>query len=290
MVKSGLEEPEKAYSTPRVSPYRLTAHLLSAFTIYGLLFTTAMKTWPAQAGSLLARAANAHPSFRKYAMAATHMAALTAISGAFVAGNQVWNMFCFLFALLFFWFFFRYSVSSPLLFSLFLPILRLCRFSLVLFIYLFFRLTHSICFTQAGFIYNEFPLMGGRWVPEDIIEEGLEPKWKNAFENSTMVQFNHRYLGISTLALVMAMFAKSRGATLPPNARIAANAMMAVAGTQVALGITTLLMLVPVPLGVAHQAGALTLLSTGMWLLHAVGPKTRYRAVQAAAKTIKGMK
>ncbi|TXG66988.1 hypothetical protein EZV62_008263 [Acer yangbiense] len=42
MVKSGLEEPPSEYAQPRVSPYRLAAHLTSAFVIYSGLFWTGL--------------------------------------------------------------------------------------------------------------------------------------------------------------------------------------------------------------------------------------------------------
>jgi hypothetical protein len=45
---------------------------------------------------------------------------------------------------------------------------------------------------DAGLIYNEFPLMGGQIVPQEIF--ALKPLWRNFFENETTVQFNHRLL------------------------------------------------------------------------------------------------
>ena len=45
---------------------------------------------------------------------------------------------------------------------------------------------------DAGLVYNSFPKMAGRWIPEDIL--ALSPKIKNFFENPTTVQFQHRLL------------------------------------------------------------------------------------------------
>lgn len=56
-------------------------------------------------------------------------------------------------------------------------------------------------------------------------------------------------------------------AALPPLTRMAAMAAFAMANVQVALGITTLLYLVPVPLAAAHQAGSVMLLSAMVHLL-----------------------
>ncbi len=69
----------------------------------------------------------------------------------------------------------------------------------------------------------------------------------------------------STVALLWAM---ARPLPLPPRARTAANAMLAMVGVQVALGVSTLLYFVPTPLAAAHQAGSLTLLTFAVWFVH----------------------
>ena len=45
---------------------------------------------------------------------------------------------------------------------------------------------------DAGLVYNSFPKMGDRWIPQDILDH--TPKFKNFFENPTTVQFDHRIL------------------------------------------------------------------------------------------------
>lgn len=45
---------------------------------------------------------------------------------------------------------------------------------------------------DAGLVYNSWPKMADRWIPDDIL--AMTPKWKNIFDNATTVQFNHRYL------------------------------------------------------------------------------------------------
>jgi heme a synthase len=132
MVKSGLEEPQEGV-TPRVSPYRLAAHLMSAFVIYISILHTGLDVWTRRARTLLTDpAALKVVPFRRLALLSTGMVLLTVTSGAFVAGND------------------------------------------------------------AGYAYNDFPYMGGQWVPDDIWE--LSPGWKNIFENVATVQFDHRYL------------------------------------------------------------------------------------------------
>ncbi|MGE0715541.1 MAG: COX15/CtaA family protein, partial [Alphaproteobacteria bacterium] len=115
---------------------------------------------------------------------------------------------------------------------------------------------------DAGMVYNTFPLMDGRLVPE--VYGQMSPWWANLFENAAAVQFNHRLLATATLAAVVAGAVVMRRA--PPPASRLAVAAAAVACVQVSLGIATLLTQVPVSLGALHQAGAVTLLTVLVWL------------------------
>lgn len=123
---------------------------------------------------------------------------------------------------------------------------------------------------DAGFTYNTFPLMDGRLVPDGLFD--MSPAYLNPLENIATVQFDHRVLAIATLTAVAAFWWGARRATLAAGQRRAVNALAAAALVQVALGIATLLLVVPVPLAVLHQLGAVVLLGTAVWLVHALGP------------------
>jgi cytochrome c oxidase assembly protein subunit 15 len=75
---------------------------------------------------------------------------------------------------------------------------------------------------------------------------------------------------MSTYTAIVALWLYSRRLPLPKNARLALNSLLAVGSAQVTLGISTLLLLVPVPLAAAHQSGSLTLLTVAMWLMSAL--------------------
>merc|ERR1719213_988889 len=113
---------------------------------------------------------------------------------------------------------------------------------------------------DAGLVYNSFPLMAGKVVPDDIF--AYAPWLSNFTENPTTVQFDHRILGTTTLGVITALAIRSRNAPLPPQARMAMAALLGMGWMQVGLGITTLLLYVPVPVAALHQAGALMTLST----------------------------
>ncbi len=120
--------------------------------------------------------------------------------------------------------------------------------------------------TRAGFVYNTFPLMDGRWVPAGYAQ--LQPLWRNWFENVTAVQFDHRVLALATAAAVLLLWLAGRRAVLPRPVRLALHLLLAAAALQAALGISTLLLFVPVPLAAAHQAGAVLLLTAAILLRH----------------------
>eukprot|EP01138_Halocafeteria_seosinensis_P011723 gb/GECG01011980.1/.p1 GENE.gb/GECG01011980.1/~~gb/GECG01011980.1/.p1 ORF type:complete len:433 (+),score=26.50 gb/GECG01011980.1/:1-1299(+) len=89
MVKSGLEDPKDKHGIPRVSPYRLATHLGFAFSIYALLFWGGMNaTHPKRWTQMSPAQRSVIQSFRLKANAVFSILALTAASGAFVAGND----------------------------------------------------------------------------------------------------------------------------------------------------------------------------------------------------------
>lgn len=117
---------------------------------------------------------------------------------------------------------------------------------------------------NAGLIYNTFPLMLGEFYPSEGFQ--VAPWYLNFFEDIPTVQFDHRWLAISTFAVVVITWATAR--TSGPQARRRAHVLAAIALLQVSLGISTLLLMVPIPLGAAHQAGAVALFACSIWLRH----------------------
>ncbi|CAO2820834.1 unnamed protein product [Amaranthus hypochondriacus] len=208
MVKSGLEEPESEYAEPRVSPYRLTAHLTSAFVIYcGLLWTALSVVMPEPPAESLAWV-NGAAKVKRLVIPVSLLVGITAISGAFVAGND------------------------------------------------------------AGRAFNTFPKMGDTWIPDDVLS--MKPIMRNFFENTSTVQLDHRILATATLASICGLWWATRRMDIHPAVRSLIGSTLGMAGLQVTLGISTLLSYVPVSLGTAHQAGALTLLSLMILLTHTV--------------------
>lgn len=120
---------------------------------------------------------------------------------------------------------------------------------------------------EAGLTYNSWPMMADRWIPSDIISANM-PFWKNFIQNSTTVQFDHRWLGQLTFFLATGTWLYSRRLPLDPRLRFASNLVMLLATFQLSLGVTTLLLYVPKHLAATHQSGALALLTSSLWLAH----------------------
>ncbi|KAJ3776627.1 COX15-CtaA-domain-containing protein [Lentinula raphanica] len=233
MVKSGLDDAlmETPGAVPRVSQYRLAAHLGLAFLLYAGMFSSGLaiiKEWKYATGAnwmgLTTSAFNealnspAVMRFKARSWVLTGLIFLTALSGAFVAG------------------------------------------------------------LDAGLLYNEFPLMGGRLAPpkDELMSpayaklaDGSDKWWRNIFENPTTVQFDHRVLAMTSYLGTSILFLRARSmrAILPPLTRTAVTAAFAMVNVQLLLGITTLLHLVPVPLAAAHQAGSVMVLSAMIHVL-----------------------
>ncbi|KAE8351644.1 cytochrome oxidase assembly protein-domain-containing protein [Aspergillus coremiiformis] len=249
MVKSGLKDDLFAPgSHPRVSQYRLTAHLGAAFVCYVAMLWNGLAILRShrlladpEAGTKLLDSLR-DPKLKIFRRSIAGLAALvfvTAMSGALVAG------------------------------------------------------------LDAGLIYNEFPYMGmGLAPPKSELfdarysrhEDRSDLWWRNALENPSLVQLDHRVLAMTTFAAIMGLWAYTRRSStmkrlLPPAAKKGVHGVVAFAFCQVGLGIATLLYLVPTSLASAHQAGSLFLLTWVMVLGSRVWhPSRTAKLLQMAVK------
>ncbi len=118
---------------------------------------------------------------------------------------------------------------------------------------------------DAGFAYGSFPLMDGRMIPADLFAHS--PWYANFTENVVTVQFDHRILGVVTAIFVVGQWLYRR--QLRRRRHAAFDVLPVVACGQVGLGIATLVLAVPVSLAIAHQAGALMLITAALVAAHA---------------------
>ena len=197
MVKSGLVD------NPRVSHYRLTAHLGLAIAIYAAMLWVALGLLRPRGAAPLAAPRR---GLWRFSLVLTAIIFVMCLSGALVAG------------------------------------------------------------LRAGLVYNTFPLMNGYWIPPQLLQH--EPWYLNFFENAATVQFDHRLLAWLLAVLVPWFWWRARHVALTPRTRLACDVLLAVLVLQLGLGILTLLLVVPVALGAAHQGGALLLLTAALIVNH----------------------
>ena len=118
--------------------------------------------------------------------------------------------------------------------------------------------------THAGFAFNTFPLMDGKLIPVGLFD--LSPVWRNFFENIVTVQFDHRVLATLLFLLIPIFWLKASKLELTPLAKTGCHLLLAALTLQIALGISTLLLVVPVALAATHQAGAVILFTAAIFV------------------------
>lgn len=121
---------------------------------------------------------------------------------------------------------------------------------------------------DAGFGYNTWPLMNGQFMAEAVFF--MEPLWINFFESGATVQFIHRWLAVIVLgaALWVWLLARRENKQL----RWGAALLVATVLIQFAIGVLTLVHVVPVTLGTIHQGWATVVLLALVHLLYASKP------------------
>jgi len=121
---------------------------------------------------------------------------------------------------------------------------------------------------DAGFIHNHWPMMSeGKFIHETVYSE-LQPLYKNFIEGKSGVQFIHRTLAITVLFFSIFIYKKSKTLKLTVYQNKGVQLLVIAIGIQFLLGILTLMLQVPIVLGVAHQLGAFILLSATVFTLH----------------------
>ena len=151
---------------------------------------------------------------------------------------------------------------------------KLARLSLVITAIIFITALSGgfVAGTRAGFAFNTFPLMDGRLIPVGLFE--ITPVWRNFFENIVTVQFDHRVLATLLFLIIPAFWWTARKSQQESHIRTGLHLLLAALALQLTLGISTLLLVVPVALAAAHQAGAVVLLTASLFVSHQLRGRT----------------
>lgn len=122
---------------------------------------------------------------------------------------------------------------------------------------------------DAGYVSSSWPLMNDHFVPEGISWMGS--LWATVSSDPYLVHFLHRWWawGAAAGLFLLARRAKRAGQ------RGASIAIQATLGTQILLGIATVISGIALPLAVLHQAVGALVVAAAAWGAHAIGARTR---------------
>lgn len=125
---------------------------------------------------------------------------------------------------------------------------------------------------DAGFIHNYWPNMN----PGEFISPAafaMDSFYENIINNPSGIQFMHRYIAYIVAGYVFFLWAKAIGtADINSETKKRFNILFIIVLIQFTLGVLTLILHVPVYLGVIHQLGALLLLLSFVYVLSWIKP------------------
>lgn len=140
---------------------------------------------------------------------------------------------------------------------------RIASYAFVALVYVQMLLGALVAGLHAGLIYNTWPSMDGRVFPEAPFAD--RPWWINFFENTGLVQFDHRLGAYAVLIAALTIAFRVRAAPPDAHALRAAGLIAGLTIFQVVLGIVTLLVQAPLALAAAHQLSAALLFCAAIW-------------------------
>ena len=118
---------------------------------------------------------------------------------------------------------------------------------------------------NAGYVASDWPLMQGRFIPDGIEWHGS--LWATVSSDPYLIHFFHRWWAWVTAAVLILLARRAKRS----GHRKASVALQTLVGTQILLGISTVMSGIALPLAVAHQGvGALLVVAT-TWAAHSIG-------------------
>jgi len=164
--------------------------------------------------------------------------------------------------------------------------LKITSAALLVLIFVQLYLGALVAGLRAGRVYNTWPAIDGALIPSAARLFFEEPWWRNLFDNTLTVQFEHRmtaYL-LFALAVLHALDAvRSRAGTSAVNGALWLAAAITL---QATLGILTLLHQVPILLALAHQAVAIAVLTLAIFQVERLAVRRAESARQNRVRPI----
>ncbi len=120
---------------------------------------------------------------------------------------------------------------------------------------------------KAGHVSNTWPLMLGRLVPQGMLDQ-VQPPLLNLVDAPLTVVFIHRWLAFIVLIAAVIIYLILRRQRAASEVSKTLTLVLILAGVQIALGILVVLSNVDIPIALVHQANALALFITVIFLLN----------------------
>ncbi|MBX9823510.1 MAG: COX15/CtaA family protein [Xanthobacteraceae bacterium] len=163
------------------------------------------------------------------------------------------------------------------------PRLRHSALGLMLLVVLQIYLGALVAGLDAGLVFNTWPTIDGALIPSAERLWFETPAWRNLFENTLTVQFNHRMVAyllwiVAVLHAVDAVRARGGGAV-----RNGALALAGLMTLQAGIGIITLLHQTPLSLALLHQATGIVVLTVAVVHAERLSLRRSQTAPEAAA-------
>ena len=145
---------------------------------------------------------------------------------------------------------------------------RFAGFSLSLVVLVFLMILSGglVAGTDAGYAYSTWPLMGESFVPAGLY--ATNPAWLAMFEDITTIQFNHRMFAYLLVGLIGFFAVRVLAGGVEARGKLGVLLVLLALAVQVTLGISTLLLHVPLGIAAAHQGGAVLLLTAVLFTAH----------------------
>jgi cytochrome c oxidase assembly protein subunit 15 len=118
---------------------------------------------------------------------------------------------------------------------------------------------------RAGRVYNTWPQIDGAFIPSAARLFFEDPWWRNLFDNTLTVQFEHRMTAYALLALAVLHAVDAIASRASTTVVRGAWWLVVAVVVQATLGILTLLHQVPIDLALAHQAMAIVVLTLAIF-------------------------
>jgi cytochrome c oxidase assembly protein subunit 15 len=139
--------------------------------------------------------------------------------------------------------------------------LRATALSLALLVLLQIYLGALVAGLDAGLVYNTWPGIDGSLIPAPERLWFAAPWWRNLFENTLTVQFDHRMVAYTLWLVALLHLADVIRAQRGGTVLNGALALFCVVTVQAGVGIVTLLHQAPLPLALLHQITGIAVLT-----------------------------